>query len=210
MDTSLARPDQARVTSADRDQVVDYVKAAYAEGRCDKEELEQALERAMTARTYGELVPIVTELYGDQVSLPPAAAVRVVPVRGAQRAAAATAHLLAPLGIPIVGPLAVLLLGGRKSPFVRKHAVESLNFQLTVVGASFALPLTVVGVLLVPVIWVAAFVLSIVGGVAALRGDEDYRYPYTARPIKEKKRLDPIADITAPADRGRSVGRAGQ
>ncbi|MEV0587129.1 DUF1707 and DUF4870 domain-containing protein [Nonomuraea sp. NPDC050310] len=210
----------ARPTGAERDQVVEYVKTAYAEGRCDEAELEQALEQAITARTGAELLAIVTELYGDQVP-PPAAVPRPPPPGGGARTVAGLAHLLAPLGLPILGPAAVLLLGGHASPHVRRHAVEALNFQLTVVGASFALPFTVVGVLLVPVIWVAAFVLSILAGVAALRGEETYRYPYTLRPIKESRRRDHHPGLTAdpghtpgltpgPAsDGGRPLGPAG-
>ncbi|WP_344841445.1 DUF1707 domain-containing protein [Nonomuraea dietziae] len=57
---------ELRVTNQDREHVVEHVKAAYAEGRFDKYEFDERLERAMTARTHGDLMPIMTELYGPQ------------------------------------------------------------------------------------------------------------------------------------------------
>ncbi|GAA2793003.1 DUF4870 domain-containing protein [Nonomuraea dietziae] len=71
----------------------------------------------------------------------------------------------------------------RPRPYVRRHAMEALNFHLTVVGATILLPFTIIGVVLIPVIWVAAFVLTIVGGVSAL-AENDFRYPLTLRLVK--------------------------
>ncbi|GAA3102730.1 DUF4870 domain-containing protein [Nonomuraea salmonea] len=66
---------------------------------------------------------------------------------------------------------------------MRKHALEALNFQITVVGTTVLLPLTFVGIVLVPFIWVAAVVLSVVGGISALT-EGDFRYPLTLRLVK--------------------------
>src|SRR3954468_12198425 len=62
-----SRPDHAeiRVSNQDREQVIDHVKAAYAEGRLDRFEFDGRLERAMTARVHGDLMPIMHELYGS-------------------------------------------------------------------------------------------------------------------------------------------------
>ncbi|TMR03050.1 DUF1707 and DUF4870 domain-containing protein [Nonomuraea turkmeniaca] len=183
-------PAHLRVTNQDREHVVEHVQAAYAEGRFDKLEFDDRLERAMTARTHGDLMPIMTELYGTQVVpqlTPRPAPVRSEPTSGApesnERLGAAAAHLLVLLGIPIVGPLILLLTGGKTSPYIRRHALEALNFQITVVGATFLLPLTVIGVVLLPVIWVASVVLAIVGGVSAL-SESNFRYPMTIRLVK--------------------------
>ncbi|MEV0385200.1 DUF1707 and DUF4870 domain-containing protein [Nonomuraea sp. NPDC050643] len=180
-------PAHLRVTTQDREHVVEHVKSAYAEGRFDKFEFDDRLERAMTARTHGDLMPIMTELYGTQ-SVPQLAPLPR-PVRDErlpesnERLGAALGHALLALGIPIVGPLLLMLTGGKTSPYIRKHAVEALNFQLTVVGASVLLPFTFIGILLVPVIWVAAIVLAIVGGASAL-GEGNFRYPLTVRLVK--------------------------
>ncbi|MEZ0076952.1 DUF1707 and DUF4870 domain-containing protein [Planotetraspora sp. GP83] len=173
-----------RVTHEDRDQVVEHVKAAFAEGRLDKDEMDERLHQAMTARTHADLAPIMTDLYGFRPPLraPQPYAAGPVP-DGGERAGAGAAHLLTLCGLIVVGPLIMLLTGGRTSPYIRKHAVESLNFHLTVLGATLLLPFTIVGVALLPFIWIVAFILPIVGGVAALTGG-DYRYPLTLRLIK--------------------------
>ncbi|MEV4292913.1 DUF1707 and DUF4870 domain-containing protein [Nonomuraea bangladeshensis] len=183
-------PAHLRVTNQDREHVVEHVKAAYAEGRFDKLEFDDRLERAMTARTHGDLMPIMTELYGTQavprLAPRPAPAYPTRPagaVESNERFGAAAGHLLLALGFPIVGPLILLLAAGKTSPYIRRHAVEALNFGLTAVGASILLPFTIVGVVLLPVIWVGAFVLSIVAGVNALT-EGNYRYPLTVRLVK--------------------------
>lgn len=180
-------PAHLRVTNQDREHVVEHVKSAYAEGRFDKLEFDDRLERAMTARTHGDLMPIMTELYGTQAA--PQLVPRPAPVRpehapeSNERLGAAAAHLLVLLGIPIAGPLILLLTGGKTSPYIRRHAMEALNFQITVVGATVLLPFTVIGVVLLPFIWVASVVLAIVGGVSAL-SESNFRYPMTIRLVK--------------------------
>ncbi|MFE0150468.1 DUF1707 and DUF4870 domain-containing protein [Nonomuraea sp. NPDC059007] len=180
---------QLRVTNQDREHVVEHVQAAYAEGRFDKLEFDDRLERAMTARTHGDLMPIMTELYGSRPAahlhrtVAPAPPKHHGPTESNERLGASAAHLLALIGLPIIGPLILLLTGGKTSPYIRRHALESLNFHLTVTGATFLLPFTIVGVILLPVIWIAAVVLSIAGGVAAL-SENEFRYPLTVRLIK--------------------------
>ncbi|GAB3903288.1 hypothetical protein GCM10027612_69600 [Microbispora bryophytorum subsp. camponoti] len=73
---------QLRVTNQDREQVVEHVKAAYAEGRLDKYEMDERLHLAMTARTHADLVPIMNDLYGTRpayVPRPPAYRPAAVP-----------------------------------------------------------------------------------------------------------------------------------
>lgn len=177
---------ELRVTNQDREHVVEHVKAAYAEGRFDKIEFDDRLERAMTARTHGDLMPIMEELYGP-AAMPRPAPAPAAPYTGEpesnERLGGSAAHLLTLVGFPIIGPLILMLTGGKTSPFIRRHAVEALNFQLTLMGASMLLPLTIIGIVLVPVIWVVGIVLSIVAGVSALTGG-DYRYPMTIRLVK--------------------------
>ncbi|MFB9625944.1 DUF1707 and DUF4870 domain-containing protein [Nonomuraea helvata] len=180
-------PAHLRVTNQDREHVVEHVKVAYSEGRFDKFEFDDRLERAMTARTHGDLMPIMTELYGAQAAprlapLPPPVRHERAPESN-ERLGAAVGHLLMVVGIPIVGPLILLLAGGKTSPYIRRQALEALNFQITVVGATFLLPFTVIGVVLLPVIWVAAVVLSIVGGISSLT-EGNFRYPLTVRLVK--------------------------
>lgn len=190
------RPDHAelRVSNQDREQVVDHVKAAYAEGRLDRLEFDDRLERAMTARVHGDLMPIMHDLYGAHPAGPgsyPPVMSRVATGRhldgradtGGERVGAAAAHLLPLTGLLAIGPLIMLLTAGRTSSYVRKHAVEALNFQLTMLAATILLTITFVGVVLTPLLWIGGLVLSVVGGVAAL-GEGNFRYPFTLRLVK--------------------------
>lgn len=89
-------------------------------------------------------------------------------------------------GFPFLGPLIVMLTKGKESQWVESHAKEALNFQITVTAAiwiSAALMLCVVGFLLLPVIGLAALILTILAGIKANNG-EMYRYPATVRLVK--------------------------
>lgn len=83
-------------------------------------------------------------------------------------------------------PLIVLLAKGKDSAYVRYHAVESLNFQLTTLLAAAVaglLVIVVIGLVLLPFIGIAYVVLVILASVAARRG-EWYRYPVNIRFVK--------------------------
>ncbi len=87
------------------------------------------------------------------------------------------------VGLSFLGPLLVMLIQGPKSAFVRRQAVEALNFQITVyiaAAVSGLLILVLIGIVLLPLVLLAWLILSIVAGVAASRG-EDYRYPLNIR-----------------------------
>jgi hypothetical protein len=53
---------ELRASHADRDQVVELLRVSAGDGRLTAEELDERLERAMTARTYGELARLVADL----------------------------------------------------------------------------------------------------------------------------------------------------
>lgn len=88
--------------------------------------------------------------------------------------------------LAFLGPLLVMLIQGPKSAFVRRQAVEALNFQITTYLAaivSFLLIFVLVGFILLPIVGIVWLVLTILAAVAANRG-EDYRYPINLRLIK--------------------------
>lgn len=83
----------------------------------------------------------------------------------------------------LLAPLAVLLFKGNDSAFVRRHAVESLNFQINalVYTVVFALLLFVlIGFVLLPLYGLFYLICVILGAVRASAGD-DFRYPMTIR-----------------------------
>ena len=94
------------------------------------------------------------------------------------------------VALGFLGPLVVYLVKRDESPYVRQHASEALNFNLSmllygVIGTFVIVLLTLVliGFLLIPLLLLGAIVwlvLCIVGGVKAGQG-EVYRYPFTIR-----------------------------
>lgn len=172
-----------RVGNEERDQVLEHVKTAFEQGRLDKIEFDERVDRVMRARTHADLIPIMEELYGPaSAHLAPAPPRPAGSISTGERLSACAAHLLPLLGFPILGPLIIMLAAGKTS-FARTHAAEALNFQLTVLGGSIVLTLTLIGVILVPAVLIAAFVLGIVAGVKGAEG-KPYRYPLTVRLVK--------------------------
>lgn len=60
----VARPDPSRlrVSDEDRHKVAEVLRTAAGEGRIDLEELDERLEAAYAAKTYGDLVPLTIDL----------------------------------------------------------------------------------------------------------------------------------------------------
>ena len=89
------------------------------------------------------------------------------------------------IALGFLGPMIVMLVQGGKSPFVRRHAVEALNFQLlllilSVVGIAVTVVTLGFGLILVAPLAVAlgvtALVFIVMASVAGNNGQE-YRYP---------------------------------
>jgi uncharacterized Tic20 family protein len=93
------------------------------------------------------------------------------------------------IGFAFLGPLVVYLIKRDDSPFVRAHAASALNFQLSwliwfiVLGiATFILLIVLIGIILVPVLIVAAIawlVLVIMAGSKAANGEPPMKLPLT-------------------------------
>jgi uncharacterized protein len=97
-----------------------------------------------------------------------------------------SAFLAAYIALGFLGPLVVLLVRGDRSQFVRRHAVEALNFNITVliyVVICIILAIVLIGFVLLIALGVLYVITVIVGAVRANAG-EDYRYPLTIRFVK--------------------------
>jgi len=91
--------------------------------------------------------------------------------------------LAAWFALGLLAPLAVLLFKGGTSPFVRRHAVESLNFQINALIWTIVcviLWLVLIGIVLLLVYAIFYLICVILAGVRASAGD-DFRYPLTIR-----------------------------
>ncbi len=90
------------------------------------------------------------------------------------------------IALGLIAPLIVLLVKGNESPYVRAHAVESLNFQITaLIAALVSIPFVfiLIGIPMLIVIGVLYLIWVIQASLAANRG-EYYRYPVNWRIVK--------------------------
>jgi uncharacterized protein len=113
---------------------------------------------------------------------PPAAA-----TTSTERNWALAAHVgsfvAAAVALGLLAPLIVLLAKGKESPFIRRQAVESLNFQINAliwIAVCAVLIFVFIGIPLLVAYGIFYAVCVIVASVRASNG-EDFRYPMTIR-----------------------------
>ena len=98
------------------------------------------------------------------------------------------------LGLSLLGPLIVYVIYANRSQYVRGHAVEALNFNITILIAWIALivvgvilTISIIGILLliflIPLafaLWIYWLVITIVAAIQANQG-QPFRYPLSIR-----------------------------
>jgi Domain of unknown function (DUF1707) len=105
-----------RASDADREQVIDAVKAAFVQGRLTKDELDARVGQAFTSRTYAELAAVTADIPAVPTGARPVRertrpSVRKVVISCACTVIAAELFLLlAVLAIPIYGTLDLAVL----------------------------------------------------------------------------------------------------
>jgi hypothetical protein len=164
-----------RVSHADRDAVVERLQHAYGEGRLDETELDSRLNLAMTAKTETDLTPLLADLPAGRPAGPPMEPPEPAP-DGTDRVLAASSHALGAVTL-FVGPLVMLVVAGRRSPFVRRHALAALNFQLTL------LLITLVTLGLGGVVYSIAWLICAIAALLALVGSRA-SYPFRFRLVR--------------------------
>lgn len=160
-----------RVSDAEREPVIARLQDAYAEGRLDHAEFDMRMHLALTAKTRSDLAAVTRDL-----SPGPAPEAEEGEPTGEERLVAAAAHFGGFFTLFVV-PLVLMLVYGKKSPYVRRHAAEAVNFQLTVLGVTV---LTFgIGAVLYGITWIVAGVAA----VYALVG-QPFRYPWILRLVR--------------------------
>jgi uncharacterized Tic20 family protein len=102
-----------------------------------------------------------------------------------ERLWATLSHISIPF-FGFVGPLVVYLVFKDRSGWLKESSTEALNFSILVSLSTLVASLltaVVIGVVLLPIIWVGAVILCILAAVASNRG-EQYRYPLNWRLVK--------------------------
>jgi DUF1707 SHOCT-like domain len=118
-----------RASRADRERVIDLLKAAFVQGRLDRNEFDARIGQAVASRTYGELAAVTAdipaELIGALPRRPPVQARRRIPFNTAVTGAACMALLVN------VGMAAALLS--------RSPVAVVLFVVLTIIGTILAI-----------------------------------------------------------------------
>ncbi len=91
-------------------------------------------------------------------------------------------HILTLVG-GILAPLIIYLIKKDESKFIAFHAKESLNFQITVMIIVIGLMITIIGLLVVWIVGIAALVFVIIATIKASEG-KLYKYPFSIRLIR--------------------------
>ncbi len=92
-------------------------------------------------------------------------------------------HIFGLIGLAIIGPLIIWLMKKDQSPYLDAQGRELLNFQISFCAyafVSFLLMFLFIGVILLPVVIVAALILTIMGIVRSTEG-QVYRFPFIFR-----------------------------
>ena len=120
-----------RAADADRDRAAGMLGTAYSEGRLSRDEYDARLEQALSARTYGDLDQVVSDLAAEHATL-------VSPAARTNRLAMAS--LACGLAQFIVGPLATI------PAIVLGHAARSQIKRTGEQGAGLALAGLILGI----------------------------------------------------------------
>ena len=118
-----------RASRADRDRVIDLLKAAFVQGRLDRDEFDARVGQALVSRTCGELAAVTAGIPAGLTAAlprrPPARARRRIPFNTAVTGGACMA------GLVNAGMVAVLV--------IRSPVAVVLFVVLTVIGAILAI-----------------------------------------------------------------------
>lgn len=118
-----------RASRADRERVIDLLKAAFVQGRLDRDEFDVRIGQAVASRTYGELAAVTAdipaELIGALPRRPPVRARRRIPFNTAVTGGACMA------GLVNVGLMAAL--------FIRSPVAVILFVVFTIIGTILAI-----------------------------------------------------------------------
>jgi hypothetical protein len=92
-----------RASHADREQVIETLKAAFVQGRLDRDELDSRVCQTLAARTYGELAGLTADLPAEPADAgPPGRAARAQTRPPMNNAAKAGIWVIIAVGVPMV------------------------------------------------------------------------------------------------------------
>ena len=124
-----AHAPRLRAARADRERVIDLLKAAFVQGRLTRDEFDARVDQTLASRTYAELAAVTADVPAEQIGAvptrPPAQAQRGIRMNSAVTAGAVV------MAAANVGMMAALLMGSAVAVI--------LVAAFTVIGAILAI-----------------------------------------------------------------------
>ena len=124
-----AQAARLRAARADRERVIDLLKAAFVQGRLTRDEFDARVDQTLASRTYAELAAVTANVPAEQIGAvptrPPAQAQRGIRMNSAVTAGAVV------MAAANVGMMAALLMGSAVAVI--------LVAAFTVIGAILAI-----------------------------------------------------------------------
>ncbi len=106
-----------RASRADRERAIDLLKAAFVQGRLDRDEFDARIGQALASRTYGELAAVTADIPADLTGAlprrPPDRTRRRIPFNTAVTGAACMAGVLSAAAMAALvsgNPVAIVLV----------------------------------------------------------------------------------------------------
>ncbi|HET7476463.1 MAG TPA: DUF1707 and DUF4870 domain-containing protein [Dermatophilaceae bacterium] len=176
-----------RVTPEQRERAEHWLQEAYADGRIDEDEFDRRIGQVLSSENRKELneafyglvqVPMSSHALSVHSAYQPLAK-QGMPSQG-ERAVAGVAHFAPFFMLWLIAPGAVYALSSTGS-YARREAAKAFNFQLIslillVVTGAIGSMIPGDGDPVLGLMFVGWLVLTIIGGVKALKG-EDWRNP---------------------------------
>lgn len=141
-----------RAADADRDRMVEFLSGAYTEGRLTRDEYDERLERALSARTYGDLDLLVTDLpAAHRAMAPPATGASVEPAEATTNnlAIASVACGLAQFAFGPLGTIPAIVFGHMARSQIKRTGQQGAGLAL--IGLLLGWGAVVLGILLITV-----------------------------------------------------------
>jgi hypothetical protein len=92
-DKDVSPADRLRASHEDRDRVIELLRVAAGDGRLTAEELDERVESAFSARTYGELAALTSDLPADGQAIAPLPQGMPAPAKDAVRLECRSGHV---------------------------------------------------------------------------------------------------------------------
>ena len=138
-----------RAADADRDRAVEYLTVAFSEGRLSKDEYDDRVEQALSARTYGELDLLVTDLPAAHGTMVPPVADTPAVARTNQLAIASFACGLLQFVFGPLGTVPAIILGHMARNQIKRTGEQGAG--LAIAGLLLGWGAVVFGIILIAV-----------------------------------------------------------